>query len=109
MITSAVGSSCTGSIKDNGDSVAMYLEQGAFSAIVGITGTWTGTITFKGTNDGVNYTAISGTPQPSGTAASTTTGNGQWRFSVGGITAIEAIASASMTGLASVTITSSAI
>lgn len=107
MDTLQVGSQCTGVIVANGDSVTLAPPLNSASIVVGISGTWTGTVTFKGTNDGTNYVSSAGNPQPSGSAVSTATANGLWSFDASALTAFQVIATASITGRAVVTITAS--
>lgn len=45
---------------------------------IGVTGTWTGTLTFKYSTDGINFNNLFATPFPSGTAVNTVTANGNW-------------------------------
>lgn len=65
-----------------------------------ITGTWTGTITFEGSVDGRTFQAITMFPTNSTTGASTTTANGVWSTSVGGLTIFRARMSTYGTGSA---------
>ena len=44
-----------------------------------LTGTWVGTIAFKGSVDGVVFTALTVTPPDSTTGVTTATGNGTWQ------------------------------
>jgi hypothetical protein len=74
-------------------------------AALQITGTWTGTITFEGSVDGVNWVALLGMPLNSLTAASSCTAVGAWRFQAAGLKKIRARASASITGAAFATLT----
>ncbi len=46
----------------------------------GITGTWVGTATFRGSVDGVTFNTVNATPFASGTGVSTTTANGNWEI-----------------------------
>lgn len=47
-------------------------------AAIGITGTWTGTMTFQVTYDGTNWNTLSVIPYPAGTAVTSSTVNGTW-------------------------------
>lgn len=81
------------------------LSVSALSAVgIQITGTWTGTITFEGTIDGATYTPLNMTPSDSGTAVTSTTANGVWLGSCGGLAIVRARMSAAPTGSAEVTI-----
>lgn len=50
---------------------------------VNVAGTWTGTISFTASQDGVNYSPVSLTPFATGTAVSSVTANGSWYMPVG--------------------------
>ena len=43
-----------------------------------LTGTWTGTVNFEASIDGVNFTAVAATPAVGGATASSATANGAW-------------------------------
>lgn len=73
-----------------------------------VTGTWAGTITFEGSIDGTNYQAINVTPTNSSSAATTTTANGVWTGSVGGLRSARARMSAYTSGTAVITIQAAA-
>jgi CO dehydrogenase/acetyl-CoA synthase beta subunit len=92
------------SLTANTDRIALtrLMTFGGFA--IQITGTWTGTITFEVTVDGVNWVAFNVTPAASGTDVSTTTANGCWSKQNNGYAGISAHATASMTGTAVVTI-----
>lgn len=68
-----------------------------------ITGTWTGTITFEGTNDDTLWTAITAINIGSGAQATTTTANGLFGINNAGVTKVRARATATITGSALVT------
>lgn len=53
-------------------------------AVIQLTGTWSGTVTFEVTLDGTTWVAILGTPTTTATQASTATANGAWQFEVSG-------------------------
>ena len=97
---------CNGAETTNGDAVILYPPQDAATVVVNISGTWSGTISFKGSNGGV-YVANTCTSQSAATTATTTTANDQWRCPVAGLTSFEAVSTASMTGSATVTVTAS--
>lgn len=63
------------------DSTGMSLTVfvgGSSNIGIGLTGTWVGTVSFFGSTDGINFSAISMTPFPSGTAVSSATANGNY-------------------------------
>jgi hypothetical protein len=100
-----LGALCSGAITANGNAVVLPVSQDFATVVVTISGTWTGTISFKGSaNSGASYYLTQGTPSPSGSATSSATANGQWRFVVSGLTSFESIATAAITGSATVTI-----
>jgi hypothetical protein len=98
----------TGSITTNtpgpGNVIALTAARNYDVAGVGVTGTWTGTLTFEGSVDGTNYVAMAATPLVGGAVVSTTTGNGAWRCNLAGLAAMRLRGSAAMTGTAVVTI-----
>jgi hypothetical protein len=103
-----LGGVCSGSITANAQAVILPVAQDTATIVVTVEGTGTGTLQFKGSGDsGASYFSASGTPQPSGSGATSTTANGQWRFVASGYTSFEVVASSSMTGSATVTITAS--
>lgn len=71
-----------------------------------LTGTWTGTITFECTVDGVNWVALSVFPSNSVTAATTATGNGVWSAQNAGFAGVRARFSTASTGTPKITIKS---
>lgn len=77
----AASTGCTNAV-DTG--VSGLVTKGLSTAALNISGTWTGTVTFKGSIDGSNYVAIKGYPQSGAAAALTTTANGNWFFRVAG-------------------------
>jgi hypothetical protein len=92
-----------GTITANGQAVVADVR-GAGSAAVQVTGTWTGTLTFKASVDGQNFVTINATPPTGGAAVTSTTGNGVWTIVLGGYSQLEVIATAAMTGSAVATI-----
>lgn len=69
---------------------------------VQITGTWTGTVTFEGTIDGVTFVAIAATPSGGGADVTTTAANGAWRINARGYKGIRCRCTAAMTGTVNV-------
>ena len=55
----------------------------------GVLGTWVGTITFRGSVDGINFISLSVTPFASGTDVSTTTSTGNWETAVKNFIVVE--------------------
>lgn len=67
-------------------------------AVIQVTGTFVGTVTFEGTTDGTNWVSISATQIGAGTILSTATTTGIFRLAVSGITTIRARISAYTSG-----------
>ena len=59
-------------------------------AVVQLTGTWVGTVSFQATADGTNWWAIQGRSVQDGSIVTSATANGAWRFDVTGLTQIRA-------------------
>lgn len=63
----------------NADGMSLTVFTGGQSNIgFGISGTWTGTVSFFGSTDGIYFIPIGVTPFASGTAVQTATANGNW-------------------------------
>lgn len=73
------GTACT----VNGACVTLRLPLGAASGSVTavVNGSFSGTVSFEASVDGINYVAIPGAPAATGVAVTTVTGAGTWRFS----------------------------
>lgn len=71
---------------------------------VQVTGTFSGTLTFEGSLDGVTYTTLSLTPINSTTAVTTATAAGVWSGGVGGLSVVRVRMSSYTSGTATVTI-----
>lgn len=69
---------------------------------VQITGTFTATLQFEATIDGATWFAVPGYPAASSTPATSSTGTGQWRFAVAGLSQFRVRASAYTSGTATV-------
>src|SRR5271166_6297451 len=101
------GSACPAST--NTTALVVGLPQDKGGATLTISGTWTGTISFKATGDGgTTWTAVNVLPLASTTAVTSATANGTWQVNTAGFTGLCMLSSASMTGSATATITSSA-
>ena len=102
------GPSCTAAVTDNAGTVALQIPSGSGTVVIQITGTFSGTLEFEQSADGgATYVAASGTPQPSGSAATNTTTTGTWRFVASGMTNFRVRASAFASGQARITIQAS--
>lgn len=69
---------------------------------VQLTGTWTGTVTFAATIDGLTWVSLNMVPSNSATAASTATANGAWTANVAGYLLVRARFSVATSGTVSV-------
>jgi hypothetical protein len=101
--------SITTSTPGAGNTVTLTGAHAYDAAAAQITGTWTGTVTFEGSVDGVNFVAMAGTPLVGGTSVSTATVNGAWRCNLAGLVAMRLRGSATITGAAVVTIVAASI
>lgn len=63
-----------------------------------LAGTWSGTVSFEATIDGVTWVALNMVPSNSPTAASSATSNGAWSTNAGGYAAIRARFSTATSG-----------
>jgi hypothetical protein len=85
-------SSITGSVyagttcATTGACTTLRLPLGAASASINLVANaaFTGTVTFEASADNITFVGIPGAPAATGTAVSTTTAAGTWRFSVSG-------------------------
>ena len=75
---------------------------------VQVAGTWTGTLTFESSADGVTWVATHGLPvgvaEANTTAVTTTTANGSWNINSFGAAGVRVRATAAITGQADVTL-----
>ena len=98
-----------GTITANGQAV-VAAQATAGTVGVQVTGTWTGTLTFQASLDGINFTTLGTTtngmvPWPAGgTGVNSTTANGTWTGTFSGLVFFQVIATAAITGTATVTI-----
>lgn len=81
---------------------------GQSAAAAQITGTWVGTITFEASLDGTTWTALNAVSASTSTPQTTTTVNGLYRITPGGLQQIRANMSAFTSGSASVLLRGSA-
>ena len=88
------------------DSVSLSVR--GFGAVgIQVTGTFTGTLTFEGTLDGVTYTTLQVIPYNTTVAVTTTTGTGMWGGAIGGMSIFRVRMSSYTSGTANVTINAS--
>src|SRR4051794_15620849 len=79
------------------------LDSSTGSLTLGVTGTWTGTLTFEGTNNGTVWTSVIAVNLATGAQATTTTASGLFSVTNAGVIAVRARATAAITGTAIVT------
>ena len=79
------------------------LDSTTNSVSLNVSGTWTGTLTFEGSNNGSVWTTVLGADLSTLGAASTTTANGTFGFANAGLVKIRARATAAITGTAVLT------
>jgi hypothetical protein len=87
-----------------GSGCVLLSVTGVGGAAVQITGTYSGTLSFEGSVDGVTFTALNLTPIASTTPATSTTSTGVWSGGVGGLTVVRVRMSSYASGSAFVTI-----
>lgn len=82
------------------------LPQSAPTVMIQLTGTWTGTVTFKGSADGgTTYVNILATNATDGVSAATTTANSIFIIGNAGYTSIQAVFTTATSGRVFVTMT----
>lgn len=96
----------TGTLAAAAQTVPLGLN-GDASAAIQITGTWVGTITFEGTVDGTTWGSINAVAASTSTPQPTTTVNGLYRLTPGGLASIRANMTAFTSGTAVVSIRAS--
>lgn len=83
---------------DAADEVAQISVRGCAGVALQLTGTWTGTVTFEATVDGLTWVTFNLVPSASATAASTATSNGVWSGNCGGYDSVRARFSTATSG-----------
>ena len=104
--TPIVDISTTGALTAVSQVVALSLN-GQSAGTASITGTWVGTITWEGTIDSVNYFPINAVSASTSSPQTTTTVNGLYRITPGGLTQMRANMSAFTSGSASIKLNAS--
>jgi len=92
-----------GEIDANGEALTITNAREMGTLGVQIAGTWTGTIAPQCSLDGTNWVAIQVKPVNADTPVTSMSANGIWTGSIAGCKQVRAVATASMTGTASVT------
>jgi hypothetical protein len=64
----------------------------------GLSGTWTATVTFEASHDGVTYTPVAATPAAGGADVTSSAANGAWRVRATGFHSVRARVSAFTSG-----------
>lgn len=77
---------------------------GIGGAAIQVTGTWSGTLQFEASVDGITYVAVNMTPSNDTTAVTSSTGNGVWIGGIGGLRVVRVRFSSYASGTAAVTI-----
>lgn len=80
---------------------------GIQSVGVMLSGTWSATVDFVGSVDGVNWTAVTAYPQSSGAPATSATANGTWAISTAGLAYVCVFSPSYSSGTAVVTMAAS--
>ena len=94
----------TDTITANADYVEIDFREHVNGGIgVQVTGTWVATITWQVSINGTDFASTMATPVATGTDATTTTGNGIFRFEAVGIKKARATCTAFTSGTATVT------
>lgn len=78
------------------------------SASIVVTGTFSATLQFEASTDGITFASIPGGPLAGGSAVTSITGTGTWNFGIAALNVIRVRASAYTSGTATVTIQASA-
>jgi len=79
------------------------LDSASASVSLSVSGTWTGTLTFEGTNNGSVWTSITAYNLATGTGATTTTASGLFAITNAGVIKLRLRATAAVAGTALVT------
>lgn len=107
----ANGNYCSGPETAAQDAVSLPLANGSAAIVVNLNGTFSATVTFEGgvntPDGGITWVAASGTPVGGGSAVTTATGTGQWRFVASGFTNFRVRCSAYTSGRIYATISAS--
>jgi len=93
----------TGTITANGQTVTTATINGLGSAIIQITGTWTGTIQFEASVDGATFVVLNSRAANAATTVTSTTTNNAWRIALSGWQVIRVRSSAWTSGTATIT------
>lgn len=94
----------SGSLTATGDSVTAFIPTNTPAVAIQVSGTWTGTITFQGSADGVTFITLLGSNATSGATASTTTANGVFGFGNSGFAVVRAYGTSVASGTALITV-----
>lgn len=105
---SQLESSTTGSISAVAGSVTLNLSGSPSTSIVDVRGTWTGTLTWEVSSNGVDFDVVGAQAVGGGSGAVQTTAfNGQYQPSVAGMVALRVRATAWTSGTANITLRAS--
>lgn len=96
----------SGSLAALNQTVVLALN-GQSAASVQLSGTWVGTVTFEGSNDGTNWTSVNAVADSTSQPQPTTTVNGLYRLTPGGLMQLRANMTAFTSGSATVSMRAS--
>lgn len=105
-VTPASDVTASASLSATGSATTATLN-GAATATVYISGTWSATVQFEGSTDGTNYYSVNATPVTGGAPVTSTAANGQWQVSTGGLANLRARVSAYTSGTVVIAVRSS--
>lgn len=103
----AAGTGCTTGSGSSTSCVVVAVPQDAATISFTVSGTFSATLQFKVSQDGVNFASVNAFPPNSTTPATNTTAAGTWSVSVSGMAAFEVYASAYTSGTATVSLSAS--
>ncbi len=115
LLASAFGQSGSGNITISGTTcqttnaciIANIPQATVGTASIQLKGTFSGTLQFEASSDnGATWTAVPGTPIAGGSAVTSATSTGLWKFNVSALSSIRVRASSFVSGTAAVVITS---
>ena len=100
-VSSSAQQFSSGNLTATGDVLTAFVPANAPSVTVQVSGTWTGTLTFTGSVDGVTFGTLSATNQSGFAAATTTTSNGM--FGLPSVVVVRVTATTLSSGTAAIT------
>lgn len=107
-VATDLDTTATGTLTAAAQTVVLAIG-GHSGAAVQLSGTWVGTVTFEGTVDGTNWNSVNAVAATTSTPQATTTVNGLYRLTPGGLVSIRANMTAFTSGSATVTMRSGGV